>query len=327
MPSAGRLRPLGIDEVRITGGFWGAPAERQRAPRPSPHIGARLESEGWLPNFDLAAAGELARRQARPRVLRLGDLQVPRGPRVGDRAQRRRRPRGAVPRARRAGRRGAGAGRLPQHQLRPRRSRARGGPTWSGATSCTASATSSRRRRAGAHPARRRRPARDRPARRRPGVRESSARTASRASAAIPRSRWASPSWRAPLGEPRYARAGAAVPRSPRHGTLADIEWGRSYYQDDVPVRDAEVLRGHAVRANYLAAGAVDVAVETGDAPLLDALRAAVGAHGRPAHVRHGRAGLAPPGRGLRRGLGAARPTAPTPRPARASARSCSRGG
>ncbi len=30
------------------------------------------------------------------------------------------------------------------------------------------------------------------------------------------------------------------------HGVLGDIELGRSYYQDDVPVRDADVLRGHA---------------------------------------------------------------------------------
>ncbi|GIE76698.1 hypothetical protein Aph02nite_26480 [Actinoplanes philippinensis] len=56
------------------------------------------------------------------------------------------------------------------------------------------------------------------------------------------------------------------------HGTLADIEFGRSYFQDDIPVRDADVFRGHAVRATYLAAGAVDVAVETGDSGLLDAV-------------------------------------------------------
>ncbi|MFB9954335.1 glycoside hydrolase family 127 protein [Cellulomonas denverensis] len=56
------------------------------------------------------------------------------------------------------------------------------------------------------------------------------------------------------------------------HGVLADIELGRDYFQDDIPVRDATVLRGHAVRALYLAAGAVDVAVETGDRELLDAL-------------------------------------------------------
>lgn len=45
------------------------------------------------------------------------------------------------------------------------------------------------------------------------------------------------------------------------------------YFQDDIPVREASVLRGHAVRALYLSAGAVDVAVETGDTDLLDALR------------------------------------------------------
>ncbi|WP_368498170.1 glycoside hydrolase family 127 protein [Herbiconiux sp. A18JL235] len=44
------------------------------------------------------------------------------------------------------------------------------------------------------------------------------------------------------------------------------------YFQDDVPVRDATVLRGHAVRALYLTAGAVDVAVETGDDELFEAV-------------------------------------------------------
>jgi uncharacterized protein len=53
---------------------------------------------------------------------------------------------------------------------------------------------------------------------------------------------------------------------------LADIELGRAYFQDDVPVREATVLRGHAVRALYLACGAVDVAVETGDRELLEAV-------------------------------------------------------
>lgn len=53
------------------------------------------------------------------------------------------------------------------------------------------------------------------------------------------------------------------------HGLLRDIEWGRAYYQDDIPVRDANVLRGHSVRALYLTAGAIDVAVETDDAELL----------------------------------------------------------
>ncbi|MFJ5956338.1 glycoside hydrolase family 127 protein [Paenarthrobacter sp. NPDC092416] len=56
-------------------------------------------------------------------------------------------------------------------------------------------------------------------------------------------------------------------------GTLPLFEFGQAYWQDDIPVRAATVLRGHAVRALYLAAGAVDVAVETGDSELLDALK------------------------------------------------------
>jgi DUF1680 family protein len=74
------------------------------------------------------------------------------------------------------------------------------------------------------------------------------------------------------LGEPRYLAQAALFVDRRGHGVLADIEFGRSYYQDDVPVRDAEVFHGHAVRANYLAAGAVDVAVESGDEKLLDAV-------------------------------------------------------
>ena len=53
---------------------------------------------------------------------------------------------------------------------------------------------------------------------------------------------------------------------------LADGERGRAYYQDDMPIREAPAFRGHAVRALYLAGGAVDVATETGDEELLAAI-------------------------------------------------------
>jgi DUF1680 family protein len=56
------------------------------------------------------------------------------------------------------------------------------------------------------------------------------------------------------------------------HHTFEHHEIGHEYYLDDVPVREATVLRGHVVRAMYLTAGAVDLAVETGDDELLDAL-------------------------------------------------------
>ncbi|MFE1799865.1 glycoside hydrolase family 127 protein [Streptomyces sp. NPDC059517] len=73
-------------------------------------------------------------------------------------------------------------------------------------------------------------------------------------------------------GEERYLAQAALFVDRRGHGTLADGEFGRVYHQDDLPVREARALRGHAVRALYLAAGAVDVAVETGDEELLAAV-------------------------------------------------------
>ena len=48
---------------------------------------------------------------------------------------------------------------------------------------------------------------------------------------------------------------------------------GHDYFLDDIPVREATVLRGHAVRALYLSSGAVDVATETGDTQLMEAIQ------------------------------------------------------
>ncbi|MFF0160715.1 glycoside hydrolase family 127 protein [Streptomyces sp. NPDC005263] len=73
-------------------------------------------------------------------------------------------------------------------------------------------------------------------------------------------------------GEQRYLDQAALFVDRRGHRTLADIEFGRAYYQDDLPLREATALRGHAVRALYLACGAVDVAVETGDDDLLAAV-------------------------------------------------------
>jgi uncharacterized protein len=56
------------------------------------------------------------------------------------------------------------------------------------------------------------------------------------------------------------------------HGLLGDDgRFGPRYYLDHQPVRDADEVTGHVVRQVYLLAGAVDVAVETGDAALLAA--------------------------------------------------------
>src|SRR5690606_41311964 len=75
------------------------------------------------------------------------------------------------------------------------------------------------------------------------------------------------------LGEPRYTAQARVFVERRGHGTLAPIPLlSPAYFQDDVPVREADVWRGHAVRALYLAAGAVDVAVDTGDDELLGAV-------------------------------------------------------
>lgn len=73
-------------------------------------------------------------------------------------------------------------------------------------------------------------------------------------------------------GDRRYLAQAALFVERRGQGTLARNEFGPAYYQDAEPVRGATVLRGHAVRALYLAAGAVDVAVEANDQELLTAL-------------------------------------------------------
>jgi uncharacterized protein len=70
-------------------------------------------------------------------------------------------------------------------------------------------------------------------------------------------------------GDDRYLEQAKRFVEWRGRPALADIQFGRAYFQDDMPVRSARVLRGHAVRALYLASGAVDVAVETGDDALL----------------------------------------------------------
>jgi uncharacterized protein len=56
------------------------------------------------------------------------------------------------------------------------------------------------------------------------------------------------------------------------YGLLGDGRFGRHYWQDHTPVRDAASVEGHAVRQLYLLAGVADVYLETGDASLLQAL-------------------------------------------------------
>jgi len=76
------------------------------------------------------------------------------------------------------------------------------------------------------------------------------------------------------LGEDRYIDQARLFVERRGHGTLPVRPLlSAEYFQDDVPVREAEALRGHAVRALYLSAGAADIAVHDDDDELLDALR------------------------------------------------------
>lgn len=75
-------------------------------------------------------------------------------------------------------------------------------------------------------------------------------------------------------GEERYLDQAALFIDRRGYRTLPEQEFGWAYAQDDMPVREATVLRGHAVRALYLSAGVVDVAVETDDDELLAAVAA-----------------------------------------------------
>ena len=56
------------------------------------------------------------------------------------------------------------------------------------------------------------------------------------------------------------------------HGLMEKYGKEPTYFSDRLPVRETPHPEGHAVRAVYLAAGATDVAVETGDTELLGAL-------------------------------------------------------
>lgn len=76
-------------------------------------------------------------------------------------------------------------------------------------------------------------------------------------------------------GERRYLRQAELFVSRRGRGLLADeLRGGRDYYQDATPVRQQSALVGHAVRALYLHAGAIDIAIETGDDDLLAVLRA-----------------------------------------------------
>ncbi|MFU8875712.1 glycoside hydrolase family 127 protein [Micromonospora sp. SL4-19] len=273
MASRGRLRPLGLGEVRITDGFW---AERQsvNAATTLEHIQHWLEREGWLGNFDLAATkGDLAReRRGREfsdsEIYKFLEAMAWEIGRTGD-ADLESRFRAVV-------RRVADA-QEPDGYLNTKFGRAGQEPRWSDLEWGHELYCLGHLLQAAVARARTRPDADD-------GLLAVARRAADNACETFgpdgidsvcghPEIETALVELARVTGDDRYLAQAALFVERRGHGRLSDIEWGREYFQDDIPVREATVLRGHAVRANYLSAGAVDVAVETDDASLLAAVR------------------------------------------------------
>jgi len=272
LPARGEIRPLGQGEVRITGGFWGRRQQVNGSATLS-HIEGRLESEGWLPNFDLAAAGKLPEGR---RGREFSDSEIYKYleglaweiGRTDDPALEER-FRAVVARV--------AAAQEADGYLNTMFGREGQDPRWANLEwghelYCLGhlfqAAVARERTRPGADD----------------GLLEIARRAADLVCSVFGPDGIRSICGHAEVelglaelarltGEERYLAQAALFVERHGEGSLAEHEWGRSYYQDDMAVRDAEALRGHAVRANYLAAAAVDVAVDSGDDELLAALR------------------------------------------------------
>lgn len=270
-PRAGRLRPLGLDEVRITGGFW---AQRQsvNGRHTLAHIGHWLEREGWVANFDLAATGALpesrrGREFADSEVYKYLEALAWEIGRTGDdgleadfcelvdRVARAQEPDGY----------------LNTNFGRPGQAPRWSDLEWGHELYCLGHLFQAAVARG----------------RTRPDADDGLVTIARRAADLVcdvfgaegiqrvcghAEVETALAELARLTGERRYLQQAALFVERRGTGTLGQTEWGQHYFQDDVPVRQADVLRGHAVRANYLSAGAVDVAVDTGDEDLLSAL-------------------------------------------------------
>ena len=270
-PSRGALRPLGLDQVQITGGFWG---DRQavNGAVTLAHIEHWMEREGWIGNFDAAAgrapsAGRQGREFSDSEVYKLVEAMAWEIGRTHD-ADLESRFLALVARI--------SAAQEPDGYLNTQFGRPGQRPRYSDLEAghelyCYGHLFQAAVARV----------------RTSPGAEDDLLDVARRAADHVtatfgpdgiasvcghPEIEVALAELGRETGEGRYLDQAALFVARRGHGVLRDIEWGRSYFQDDIPVRDATVLRGHAVRANYLAAGAVDVAVETSDDALLQAL-------------------------------------------------------
>lgn len=77
-------------------------------------------------------------------------------------------------------------------------------------------------------------------------------------------------------GESRYLDEARRLLGLRGHGVAGHGLYTADHCQDDVPVLAARTIRGHAVMATYLLAGALDIAIETGDRELASVVVAQV---------------------------------------------------
>jgi uncharacterized protein len=271
VPSRGALRPLGLESVSITGGFWAA-LQETNAKATLEHVGERLEVEGWLGNFDLAAQGLLpAGRRGREfsdsevyKYLEAMAWEIARSddPTIEQTYV------DVVARV--------GAAQEADGYISTAFGKA-GQPArwsdleWGHELYCLGHLMQAAVARL----------------RTRPTAEDGLVTIACRAADLVcatfdsaglggvcghPEVELGLVELGRATGRPEYIQQAQLFIERRGHGRLDDIQWGREYFLDDIPVREATVLRGHAVRANYLAAAAVDVAIETEDPDLRQSL-------------------------------------------------------
>jgi len=268
-PSAGRLRPLGQDEIRITGGFW-AQKQALNADTIIAHCEAWMERIGWSGNFDRAADGSIGATHAGIefvdseiyKLLEAMAWELGRMP--DDRLQRRYDD--LVARVEAAQ---ESDGYLDTSFGRPGQPARYSNLEWGHELYCfghliQAAVARMRTGHDDALPAVARRLA--------DHIYREFGPNGRVAVCGHPEVEMALAELSRATGDRRYLELARLFIERRGTGTLQPIAFGQEYFQDDVPVRQAEVLRGHAVRAMYLSSGAVDVGVETDDRGLVEAI-------------------------------------------------------
>ena len=269
VPSRGALRPLGPDELRIVGGFWGD-KQRLNADVILEHCEEWMERIGWMGNFDAAAAGQGTHVGIEFIDSEIYKLLEAMAWELGRSDNQKLRKRYGLLVARVA------AAQEPDGYLDTSFGRAGQEPRysnleWGHELYCFGHLIQAAvaRLRSGHDdelPAVARRLADHLYVEFGPNGRE--------AICGHPEIEPALAEFARATGDRRYLELSKLFVDRRGHGLLGPIHYGAEYFQDEIPVRDATVLRGHAVRALYLAAGALDVAVETSDRPLFQAVEA-----------------------------------------------------